>query len=268
MEVFRVVCQEQSYSHAALELRSTRANIKRVCAEFEKAVGRPVFEEGEDRTLRPTAFARGLLAQMGPLAQALRRLSSGVRCLHESGRILRFAAAGEFFRGGLFTDFLGRLQISNVFRPCYMRMEVRRFRPALLNAECDVYFGAGIKKCERLEQLDLGPVSWRMAVRGRKEIPREPADLPQGRWWVAGTGDPEPAEALLREFYAAGAPEGGVFDPEGAQPDSGVLLYPNPAAREEPGSGAAWPCYRFSANLRKNHPYTELQTRLAGASTR
>lgn len=263
-----MVCREQSYTHAALELRCTRANIKRVCTEFEKEVGRPVFEEGEDKILRPTAFALGLLDLVGPLALALRRLRTGVRGLHESGRIVRFAAAGEFFSGGLFSDFLGRLQMTDGFRPCCLRIETKRFRTALLNAECDVYFGAGIRKCDRLDLVDLGPVPWRMVVRGGMKTPSKPCDLPQGRWWLAAPCEPEPAEELLREFHAAGAPEGGVFDPEGAEPESGVLFFPDPSAREESGGGAAWPFYRFTASLRKNHPYTELQGRLAGASPR
>jgi hypothetical protein len=37
LEVFSVTCKERSYANAALELQSTRANIKRVCQEFEKA---------------------------------------------------------------------------------------------------------------------------------------------------------------------------------------------------------------------------------------
>src|SRR5687768_7741687 len=109
LEVFHTVCREGSYANAALELRSTRANIKRVCDDFEKAVGRPLFEEESGRELRPSPFAQGLMGQTGPLSRGLRRLGENVRSQHESGRILRFAAAGEFFKGGLFTDFLARL---------------------------------------------------------------------------------------------------------------------------------------------------------------
>ena len=144
LEVFSVTCKERSYANAALELHSTRANIKRVCVEFERAVGRQLFEEKPDRTLVPTAFALGLLVQVGPLSRSLRKLGEGVRGLHQEGRILRFAAAGEFFRGGLFTEFLSSLKTSDLFRSCFVRIEVKRFRTALLNAECDVYFGIGL----------------------------------------------------------------------------------------------------------------------------
>jgi uncharacterized metal-binding protein len=40
LEVFSVTCKERSYANAALELHSTRANNKRVCQDFERAVGR------------------------------------------------------------------------------------------------------------------------------------------------------------------------------------------------------------------------------------
>lgn len=268
LEVFRMVCRERSYAHAALELHSTRANIKRVCADFESAVGRSIFEEAEDKMLMPTAFATGLLAQVGPLAQALRRMAAGIQGVHDSGRIVRFAAAGEFFRGGLFTDFLGRLEIADVFRPCYLRLGVKRFQTALLNAECDVYFGAGIKKSDRLDQVDLGSVPWRIVVRGSLGTPHKTSDLPKGQWWVAGTGEPELAEMLLQEFHAAGAAGGGVFDPNGVEPDTGVLFYPDPSACDEILGREVWPRYRFTASLRKNHPYAELQRRLAEGAIR
>ena len=76
LEVFSVVCRERSYANAALELHSTRANVKRVCQEFEQVVGRQLFEEGPDRTLVPTAFALGLLVQIGPLSRSLRTSSA------------------------------------------------------------------------------------------------------------------------------------------------------------------------------------------------
>lgn len=160
LEVFRMVCREGSYTKAALELRVTRANIKRVCDDLEKSVGRPLFTEGPDRSVRATDFATGLLAQIGPLSRGLHRLGDSVKSLHEKGRILRFGAAGEFFKGGLFTGFLTRLRISDSFRPCFLRIDIQRYRPSLLNSECDVYFGAGITACERLELVHLGRFFW------------------------------------------------------------------------------------------------------------
>ena len=94
LEVFSVTCKERSYANAALELHSTRANIKRVCEEFAQAVGRPLFEETGDRSLVPTVFATGLLTQIGPLSRALRKLGEGVRGLHQSGRAGPGCSAG------------------------------------------------------------------------------------------------------------------------------------------------------------------------------
>ncbi len=271
LEVFHVVCREASYANAALELKSTRANIKRVCDHFEKAVGRPLFNEAADRTLVATPFARGLLDQISPLSHGLRRLGENVRSQHESGRILRFAAAGEFFKGGMFTDFLARLKITDVFRPCFLRIDTKRFRTALLNAECDVYFGVGITASDRLDIVDLGPIPWKM-IPGRShrgELPKKPADLPAGKWWIADAGDVDAAHGLLAAFHAAGAKGGSVL------PDD-TDLFPTPDGiflRHDTTAGqaavdAAWPCYRFSAVLRKYHPYSELMPRLAGAVIR
>ena len=270
LEVFRLVCREGSYANAAIELRNTRANIKRVCDDFEKAVGRPLFEEGPNRTLQPSPFALGLLGQVSPLARGLRRLGDTVKSLHENGRILRFAAAGEFFKGGLFTDFLGRLKISDSFRPCFLRIETKRFRTALLNAECDIYFGEGIMASDRLDLVNLGPIPWRIqpgpGYRGNP--PAKPADLPPGKWWIANAGETEATAKIVEAFHAAGAKGGRILmEANDVKPaDDEVAFFHETTARRAPACDAAWPTFQFSAVLRKHHPYTELMPRLTGAA--
>jgi DNA-binding transcriptional LysR family regulator len=277
LEVFSVTCREQSYANAALELHSTRANIKRVCQDFERAVGRRLFEERPDRALVPTPFAQGLLVQVGPLARSLRRLGEGVRGLHQEGRVLRFAAAGGFFRGGLFTGFLASLKTADLFRACFVRIEVKRFRTALLNAECDVYFGIGLGGADRLDPVDLGPVPWRIVrpPQARGPVPATPEQLGKWPWWIAATGEPEVADALLAALREAGARGGAVAGEEEAArlagdpaelPAHGCLLVPDMAAGLSGRSDGSWPCYRLTACLRRNHPYAELKPRLLEAA--
>jgi DNA-binding transcriptional LysR family regulator len=276
LEVFSVTCHERSYANAALELHSTRANIKRVCQEFEAAVGRPLFEEKPDRTLVPTPFALGLLGQVGPLSRSLRKLGEGVRGLHQAGRILRFAAAGEFFRGGLFTEFLATLKIADLFRSCFVRIEVKRFRTALLNAECDVYFGIGLGCADRLDSVDLGPVPWKIVrhPEAKAAPPAAPGDLAKDTWWIAEAGEPETAAALLEAFRKAGA-QGGKVLPESetarwladpsAMPAAACLFVPETTAGLKDRDPGPWPAYRLTACLRRNHPYAELKPRLMAA---
>lgn len=270
LEVFCMVCREQSYSNAAIELRSTRANVKRVCADFEKAVGRPLFEEWDDRVLKPTLFAQGLIDQVSPLSRALRRLGDCVRAQHDQGRILRCAAAGEFFKGGLFTDFLGRLKIADAFRPCFLRIETKRFRTAILNAECDVYFGVGITVSDRLEMIRLGWMPWRMTIAGKPSarLPDAPGNLPEGKWWIACAGDADESTALLDRFHSLGARRGRILSEGDSEiPDHDHLILQHDTTPAGPAaSHPEWPCFQFSAVLRKHHPYSELLTRLNGAA--
>lgn len=277
LEVFSVVCRERSYANAALEMHSTRANIKRVCDEFEGVVGRPLFSEGPDRTLRPTEFGGGLLAQIGPLSRALRKLGEGVRTMHEAGRVLRFAAAGEFFRVGLFTEFLATLKVSDLFRSCFIRIEVKRFRTALLNAECDVYFGIGLGEADRLDAVDLGPVPWSIIRKpgAGGGPPRGPADLVNLDWWIAETGELEAAEAIVAAFREAGARGGRViaesealtFAADPSLLPVGVCLFlPELASGMKGRDAGVWPAYRLTACLRRNHPYAELKPRLTAAA--
>jgi DNA-binding transcriptional LysR family regulator len=261
LEIFRTVCFEKSYANAAIELRTSRANVKRSCEEFEKAMGRRLFEE-TDRTLHPTAFAQGLLGQIGPLSRGLRHLEDGVRTLHQAGRVLRFAAAGEFFRGGLFTDFLARLKINDAFHPCFMKIDSPRFRNALLNAECDVYFGIGLPPSDRMERVDLGPIPWKISGVGK--LPTRPAALGKIPWAIAGTGEAGAAESLLAAFRAAGATGGKVL-PDDAL-DEGITFRPDITATPEAAAASVWPCHRFTAVLRKHHPYSELKSRLCAAA--
>lgn len=277
LEVFSVTCKERSYANAALELHSTRANIKRVCQDFERVVGRQLFEERADRSLVTTTFAQELLVQVGPLSRSLRKLGEGVRGLHQAGRILRFAAAGEFFRGGLFTDFLATLNTADLFRSCFVRIEVKRFRTALLNAECDVYFGIGLGGADRLDPVDLGPVPWKTIrpSKARGEAPVRPDQFGKAPWWIAAAGEPETAEALLESFRKAGARGGAVAGDEEAagfagDPDSmpagGCMLVPDMTACLHGRVPGPFPSYHLTACLRRNHPYAELKPRLLAAA--
>lgn len=267
LEVFFNVFREGSYANAAVELRSTRSNIKRLCKDFENEMGRPLFIEKADRTLDPTPFARGLMGQTTSLSRALRHLEDGVKSMHEKGRVLRFGGSGDFFRGGVFTSFLARLQISDAFRPCFLRIETQRFRTALLNSECDVFFGTGISASERLELVDLGPIPWKFekGLLNRGKMPAVPSDLPPGRWWVAVTGEKEAAEEVLQALHAAGAKGGALLGESEPPPSDGWLLRHDPSALTM-STTKDWPCYRFCAVLKKHHPYSELMPRLVGAA--
>lgn len=269
LESFRVVCREGSFTNAALELRTTRASVKRICADLQKAVGRPLLHEDPAKNVQPTEFGRGSLSQMGPLSHAIRQLGACVRSLHEGGRVLRLAAAGELFQGGLFSAFLSRLRINEGFRPCFLRFDVSRFRSALLNAECDVYFGVALCDCDRLDLIDLGAVEWQIdsaLPRGVGTI-HGPVQLRPGKWCVESTGEAAPAAAILEKFHAAGA-AGGVVVPAGSQEDSlpPLRFRPDVTARELVAVDSPWPHYRYFAALRKHHPYSELKNRLERAA--
>jgi len=258
LEIFTTVCHEKSYANAAIELHLSRANVKRACEEFEKTVGRKLFEE-TDRQLRPTEFAQGLLGRMGPLSRGLRHLEDGVRSLHQAGRVLRFAAAGEFFRGGLFTEFLSRLRINDVFRPCFLKIDPSRYKNALLNAECDVYFGIGLLPSDRMDLVDLGPIPWKISGKSAAS----PQDLRKIPWAIAEAGEPGSANALLAEFHAAGATGGRILTDIG--PSQEIIFQPDTTAPQCSTPSPAFPSYRFNAVLRKHHPYSDLKARLDAA---
>lgn len=274
LDVFIIICRERSYSNAAIELRSTRANIRRIVGQLEEAVGAVLFEEKEDLSLHPTLFAQGMLAKLQPLSRALRRLGEGVNTLHTGGRILRFAAAGELFRGGLFTKVLGRLELSELFRPCFLKIETSRFRTALLNAECDAYFGIGLGPSERLEMIDLGSVPWKVLRHPgcHDPLPAAPSMLCGGGWRIGAIKEEPSAHDVLEAWRKKGASGGGAvaeaewracLDAPERIPHGHLIFVPDMAEMRE---DAEWPGYRFTIVMRSNHPYVELKPLLMAAA--
>ena len=120
----------------------------------------------------------------GRFQPAYRKMEESVRKLHQTGRLLRLGAAGGFFRSGLFTDYLARLEISDKFRPCFLRVEPEMAGKSLLAAQCDVYFGIGLCASERLERIDLGMIGWKISRvgDGKGKLARSSKKL--GRKWL------------------------------------------------------------------------------------
>ncbi|RYD37431.1 MAG: LysR family transcriptional regulator [Verrucomicrobiaceae bacterium] len=268
LEIFRTIFEERSFTNAALDLRSTRANIKRICDDFSNELGHPLFDEDVEKNLRPTPFAIGLISQMAPLSRSLRRLNDEVKTLHHDGRLVRFAAAGGFFGESVFTEFLSLLDIRKLFRTCFVKMDPVRYRTALLNAECDVYFGCGLIGSDRLELVDLGSVPWKFSWLDADEARpiHHPGDLPEGEWEIGSLGDPEALAECLDALHQAGAKDGRISGQDHAA--ARVLLEPDITGAHRPAVAPSWPCHRFSAILRKHHPYVELKTHLAQASVK
>ncbi len=150
-----------------------------------------------------------------------------------------------------------------------MRIETKRFRTALLNAECEVYFGVGITASDRLDIVNLGPIPWKIhtGVSYRENPPTAPADLPPGRGWIKDPGDPEAAAEVLAAFHACGA-EGGSILPEETDTTSAGdgVLFSHDTNSGHAAAGGVWPSYRVSAVLRKHHPYSELTARLTAVA--
>lgn len=273
LEVLRIVYRERSFANAALDLHSTRGNIKRMCAELEQILGGTLFENEEAGTLNPTPFAHAMLAQMGPLARSVRKLEDAVATLHQTGRVLRLAATPELFESGWFTGFLRRFRTHCSFRVCCLMLDDRRFRTALLNAECDVFLGCGMTPSDKLDIVDLGAVPWRIfGHEGEVQLPL-PSQLSEHIWKVENNGDPEAMEQLLDAFQKAGAGRGGLLVPSisktwlekpSAIPAGTLLLTPD-THTDHQGSHV-WPSHRYGAFLRRNHPYSELKTLLESAA--
>lgn len=268
LEVFQTVYREGSYANAAIELHTTRANVKRVCESLEEQFHHALFDEADDKSLSPTPFGIALLSQCGPLARSFLHLGEGIRALQRKGRILRFAASNDYFHDGAFSIILGRIDVVDMFRPCYLRMEPDRFKAALLSSECDVYFGAGITASSRLEIIHLDRIPWSFHP-GEKYpdgIPQTPGDLRKGKWVIQAIGDEESGAEVLKAIHHAGAKNGRILGEKEKPKDDEILLKPEPSWMGLVTTREDWPKFLFSAVLKKQHPYAELTDRLKKAS--
>lgn len=267
LEVFSTVIRESSYANAAIDLQMSRTNAKRICTDLESIVGRPLVEEGLDGGLAPTAIGRVLFGQLGPLSTSLRKMEEAVRQFHRAGRVLRVGAAGGLFRGGLFTEYFSRLELSGKFKSCFLKVDPEEAHKSLLAAECDVYFGIGMSQPVRLERVELGEVGWNVKGANTGKEPKAPKDLLK-RWFILLEGEVAGCEELLEAFHQVGARGGKLMARDGVDGlDAGDLLFS--ADTVSPLGSAAqkgWPCHRFSALMRRHHPYEDLRAMLcAGA---
>ena len=268
LEVLQAVQRESSYTNAAHELHTTRANIKRICSTLEKEINHKIFEENEDKTLNTTAFGMEMLSYATPLTRSLLHLGEGIRAIQRKGLILRFAACNEFFRGGAFSYILSRIHVVDLYRPCYLRIELDRYKAALLSSECDVYFGAGISTSQRLEIIHLDRVPWSFHPGSNYQAgqPKSPGDLIEGKWLIQPTGDKESSDALLKQMHKAGAKKGRILKADTPLKGDEILIKPESSWMGLVNPQTNWPSFMFSAAIKKHHPYGELINRLNKAS--
>ncbi|MBC7980311.1 MAG: LysR family transcriptional regulator [Armatimonadetes bacterium] len=263
LEVFSTAVREGSYANAALELQMRRPNVKRVCEDFAKLVGRDLLTENENHEVVPTHFGQGLFAQLGPLSTSLRKMEEGVKQLLQGGRVLRFGAASGFFRVGLFTDYLSRLNISGKFRSCFLKVDGNQAHKSLLAAECDVYFGIGLGETERLDRIELGEVGWNISRVGDGALPAKPKDL-KGKWFMVREGDADACAEMMERFRSAGARGGEIVDEAPIVPaGKGDVVFQVDVISPLGGAIAnQWPQYQFAALMRRHHPYADLKEML------
>ena len=268
LEVLQMVAREGSYTNAAHELHTTRANVKRVCNNLESEVGNTIFTEDQDKKLTLTRFGMALLSKAGPLTRSLLYLGVGIRNIQRKGLILRFAASNELFRGRSFSFILSRIEVFDLYRPCYMRIEVDRFKAALLSSECDIYFGAGITTSKRLEMIHLDRIPWSFhpGKAYKAGTPEKVSDLTEGKWLIQAIGDDESAKSVLKELHAAGAKKGRILKAGSTIKDDEILLQAETSWLGLVNPQPDWPCFLFSAAIKKQHPYSELIDRLNKAS--
>ncbi len=267
LEVFSTVIREGSYANAAIDLQMSRTNVKRICGDFEGIVGRALVEEASEGRLVASGFGRVLFGQLGPLSTSLRKMEESVRQFHRAGRVLRFGAAGGFFRGGLFTEYLTRLDLSGKFRSCFLMVDPEGAQKSLLAAECDVYFGIGLGEAVRLDRIELGSVGWNVAGAAAGKGPKSPKDLKKG-WFMVIEGEASVCGELLEKFHEAGASGGELITREAAavMKGAGLVLSADMANPLGSTARAGWPCHKFCALMRRHHPYEDLKTMLcAGA---
>ncbi len=268
LEVLQMLSREASYTNAAHELHTTRATVKRICSNLEKEVGHQIFIENDDKQVSMTRFGMALLAQAAPLTRSLLYLGEGIRSIQRKGLTLRFAASNDFFRGRSFSYIVSRIEVMDIYRPCYLRIEAERFKAALLSSECDIYFGAGISTSQRLELIHLDRVPWSFHP-GKKysgNEPKKPSDLVDGKWVIEPTGDDECSKEVLNELHDAGAKQGRILKANSSPKDDEILLRPEISWMGLVNPQEGWPTYLFSAAIKKQHPYAELIHRLNKAS--
>lgn len=279
LRAFAVVMTEGTVARAALELRTSRSNVRRILRSLEQALGERLFRGGRG-TLEPTDAARRLQREMGGLMERIGSFDHAVRAIHAGGRLLRIGVKRSLFLTATFAAAARVLREDRRHRVSYVELEADEGRAALESGVCDLVFSVDGIGGRRFQCHGLPDMPVVAAVRGETDrTPVDPAELAAGGWTLAAT-DSSHDERLLSGIRSSCGGRGDLR-PYGSllrwmeRPDAGnerlILCVPPVRGTRVAGVGfrplAFAASYPLHVTRLRQHPFESLDSVIHGVES-
>lgn len=209
LKVFTTLMHERSVGRAAVELRTSASNVRRIWASLEMELGEPLFDASERGIALPTRAAERLEREMSSLLTEVRRFEDSVRTIHRTGRVLRLGADRNVFNTSHFSHLFNTLRHDRRFRISFVEVQGAEGRAALESGACDLFFAIEGTPGRRFETRDLPSLPLDVAFAGETSDPGvAPKKLAEWNWALATFASPLLARETLRRIQKSGGGNG------------------------------------------------------------
>jgi DNA-binding transcriptional LysR family regulator len=210
LKVFTALMNERSVGRAAVELRTSASNVRRIWASLEEELGEPLFDATERGHAVPTKAAERLEREMTGLISEVRRFEDSVRSIHRTGRVLRLGADRNVFNTSHFGHLFNTLRHDPRFRISFVEIAAAEGRSSLEAGACDLLFAVEGTPGRRFETRDLPPLPLDVACLQCPEFGSvvDAETLAAWNWNLATFSSPSLARDTLRKIQRCGGGNG------------------------------------------------------------
>ncbi|WP_338288987.1 LysR family transcriptional regulator [Luteolibacter sp. LG18] len=183
MQVFKAVLAECSMSQAAMRLRTSASNVKRIVTALEGELGVPLFDRESRGKFQPTTHADRLNQEMTGFMEEMESLQQYVSQIRETGRTLKIGAQRWFFETAYFVRLFNLMRQDNRFRATFLEVATGQERTMVESGACDVYVGLVTPASKRVTTVHLAPLPMSVGCVAPGFVPRELSDLSEISPW-------------------------------------------------------------------------------------
>jgi len=171
LQVFKAVLTECSMSRAALRLRTSASNVKRIVQALEGELGVSLFDRESRGNFLPTSHAGRLDKEMTRFMQEMDALQEVVSGMRETGRMLTLGVQPWLRNTAYFERLIQLLQQDTRFRTVLREIEPGSERSVMESGACDVFVGLSTPGSKRLAIAHLPPLQMSLGMVAAGPVP-------------------------------------------------------------------------------------------------
>lgn len=268
-------------SQAAMRLRTSASNVKRIVTALEGELGVPLFDRESRGNFQPTSHADRLDQEMAGFMAEMDSLQQIVTSIREDGRLLKVGAQRWFFETSYFLKLFNLLRQDGRLRATFVEVESGEERTSVESGNCDVFVGLSVPGSKRLATTHLPPLQMSLGTTDPLVTVENFSELAKVTPW--GLHAPE-LRASVREWLQNIELAGGgigrsittaqlrdwIADPETSTLKAVISAAPAPTDTANPITWAplpAFPAIPVRATFLIQHPYGCIENALQKAGS-